>query len=244
MDVWLVIPAWRRPAVTRLCLAQKQHLAAAAAARGITCRIVVVADDENLEIAEEHGFDTVNQTNTLGRKVNDGFEYACARGADYVAFVGSDDWLHEDTLDGLVEQPKGRPRIVAGHRIAVVDLEQGRLRRLGVRGPTGVSPWFIPRWALARCGFRPAHDDRASGMEGSIHQNLGPDPDWVFHDPHDLVRVDFKTDLNMTPYDRVSRLLGYGDEVEPWGLLAERYPMDLVGLAYETHKQIALEAVA
>ena len=81
-------------------------------------------------------------------------------------------------------------------------------------------------------------------MEGSIHQNLGPDPDWVFHDPHDLVRVDFKTDLNMTPYGRVSRLLGYGDEVEPWGLLAEHYPMDLVGLAYETHKQIALEAVA
>src|SRR4051812_9717831 len=98
MQVGLVIPAWRRYAVTRLCLAQKQHLVAALAARGITCHVVVVADDDNLDIAASYGFATVEQQNVLGRKVNDGFQHCWERGADYVAFVGSDDWVHEDAL--------------------------------------------------------------------------------------------------------------------------------------------------
>jgi hypothetical protein len=237
VQVGLVIPAWRRYAVTRLCLAQKQQLVAALAARGITCHVVVVADDENLDIAAGFGFETVEQENVLGRKVNDGFEYACERGADYVGFVGSDDWLHENAFDHLDDS-----RVCAGHRIAVVDLERdGRLRRLGVGGPQGVPPWLIPRRALERSGCRPADDARTWGMEGSIVRGLGP-VDWRFDDPHDLVRVDFKSDVNMTPYGRITGLLGYGPEETAWPQLAEKYPADLVALAERT--SLMLQPVA
>src|SRR3954464_9355536 len=106
VNVWLCIPAWRRFAVTRLCLAQKKHLVRHLAARGITASVVVVADDENLDIAAEYGFDTVEQKNVLGLKVNDGIEYACDNDADYVAFVGSDDWIHPDFFDSLPAVPR------------------------------------------------------------------------------------------------------------------------------------------
>lgn len=245
MNVWLVIPAWRRVAVTRLCLAQKQQLVARLAVRGITCHVAVIADDENLDVAAEFAFDTVEQRNVLGLKVNDGMQYACDRGADYVAFVGSDDWIHEDWFDMLLEpRAPGREPLISGHLISVVDMVTGRLRRLGVRGPSGVPPWLMPRHALAPSGFRPSRDDRVSGMEGRIQLGLGP-VEWLFHDPHDLTRVDFKTAENMTPYDRISRLLGYGEEItDPWTHLAARYGIRLADLARETHESLLVEVAA
>lgn len=246
MDVWLVIPAWRRAAVTRLCLAQKQHLAGVLAARGITANVVVVADDENLDIAADYGFQTITQRNVLGLKLNDGIQYACDRGADYVAFVGSDDWVHEDFFDVLsAARAPGREPLVAGHLISIVDLEMGRLRKLGVRGPAGVSPYLIPRRVLEASGFRPVPDDAVKGMEGRLIQTVGPRVDWMFHDPHDLCRVDFKTGQNMTPYARMERLLGYGREVAPpWEHLASRYPGWLADLARKTHESLTIEAAA
>lgn len=245
MNLWLVIPAWRRYAVTNLALAQQAHLRGVLAARGITCRSVVVADDDNVDIAREHGCDVLERPNdSLGRKVNDGFEYACTHGADYVGFTGSDDWLHPDLFDPLLEQEIPE-KVIAGHLIAIVDLVGGRLRKLGIRGPDGVSPWLIPRWALAQSRFRPVDDAKSSGMEGCLRRGLGFKADWLFHDPHDLCRVDFKSDVGMTPYDRVAKLFGYGDEVSnPWPLLATRYPADLVALAERTHQALAFEVAA
>ena len=246
MHLWLVIPAWRRFAVSRLAFAQQARLRDTLAARGITAQTVVIADDTNLILAREHGFRVIEQTNLhLGRKVNDGIEYACERGADWVAFIGSDDWLHADAADPLVQlQSRAKPPLVAGHTVTVVDLERQRLRKLGVRGPDGVSPWFIPRWMLERSGFRPAEDDATHGMEGSIRLGLPAGIDRIFHDPHDHTRVDFKTGENMTPYRRVADLLGVGRECEPWAELAKCYPLDLVALAYETSRQAGREAVA
>jgi len=246
VNVWLVIPARRRAAVTRLCLAQKQHLVRRLAVRGITANVVVVAEDENTMIGEQFGFDTVDYQGldyvALGQKVNDGFAHAYERGADYVAFVGSDDWIHEAAFAPLTETGPGAP-VVAGHEIAVVDLEGERMRTLGVRGPQGVSPWFIPRWALDRVAGRPAQAHKERGLEGSIYRTARLwDADWVFHDPHPLTRVDFKTSENMTPYELVAGQFGYGDEVAPWHPLAQRYPLNLVALAYETHKQLAAVA--
>lgn len=234
-----MIPAWRRYAVTRLCLAQKKHLIGELAARGITARVVVVANDENLDIATEYGYDTVSQKNVLGLKLNDGIEYACRRDADWVSFVGSDDWLHEDAVRPIIaESEQSRPSLVAGHVVTIVDLERGRLRRLGVRGPEGVSPYIIPRWMLEPSGFRPVDDKLDRGMEGSLRCGLPVSIHRVFHDPHPLCRVDFKTAANMTPYDRVSKLLGYGPEERPWPVLEQQYPSDLVRLARRVHEQV------
>lgn len=258
MNVWLVIPCWRRLAVTRLCLAQKKHLIDGLAARGITASVVVVAADENLDIAAEYGFDTVEQKNVLGLKVNDGIEYACDQGADYVSFVGSDDWIHPDFFDPIAcycgeintrhcpaHGQSDRPPLIAGHYISIIDMHKGTLRRLGVRGPEGVSPYLIPRWMLEPSGFRPVDDKAERGMEGLLRLGLPVGIDRVFHDPHQLTRIDFKTGENMTPYARISNVLGYGPEIEqPWEHLATRYPGYLAQMAHETHLDLALEVAA
>lgn len=240
-----MIPAWRRCAVTRLCLAQKKHLVRHLAARGITASVVVVADDENLDIAAEFGFDMLEQKNVLGLKVNDGIEYACANDADYVAFVGSDDWIHPDFFDSLPSTPAMKPPLISGHYISVINMPKGTLRRLGVRGPEGVSPYLIPRWMLEPSSYRPVDDTAERGMEGLLRTGLPHGIDRVFHDPHQLTRVDFKTGENMTPYARISKLLGHGPEIQqPWDHLATRYPSELAEMARETHELLAVGVAA
>lgn len=232
MDVWLVTPAWRRFSVTRLALAQRRVLCDELAARGITASCVVVADDENLEIAAEHGFETVEVGNSqVGRKLNAGLGYAAAQGADYLAFVGSDDWLHPDLFEPLLDEPGC---VVSGRILALCDLVGGRLRYVAGRGRQGVIPWLIPRAALEPCGFAPLPDAQNRGLDLNLALALA-DAEWRFHDPHPLARVDFKSDLNMTPYRAA---LGYGGErLDPWEALATAYPADLVALAERTARE-------
>src|SRR5688500_1198207 len=124
--VWLVTAAHGRYDVTRIALAQWQHLATVLEGRGVECRQVVVANDENLDIAREHGCDTVELDNHggLGRRFHAGFRHAAGQGADYFVYLGSDDWIHPDLLDPL--PPPGV--IVTGRRISFVHLPTGRLQ--------------------------------------------------------------------------------------------------------------------
>ena len=88
--------------MTRLALAQRRWLCDELAARGLDANCVIVADDENLDIAREYGFDTVEVDNRgLGRRFNAGYRHAADQGADYLVHVGSDDWVHPDLFDIL-----------------------------------------------------------------------------------------------------------------------------------------------
>lgn len=233
--VWLVSPAWRRFAVTRIALAQRALLAAELAARGIDCHAVVVADDDNLDIAREYGFATVEMDNDggLGRRFNAGFQYAAEQGADYLVHIGSDDWIHPDVFMPLLAPVTPRP-ILTGTQIAFVDLGSGQLKRASLGPPHGVIPWIIPRAVLEPCGFAPIRPERLRGMDGDLVRGLrraGVRVQWVFDDPHDLARVDFKSDVNLNAYDRVP---GAGRN-DAWQALRERYPAELVELACRTH---------
>lgn len=250
MRLVLVTPAWRRYDVTRVCLAQRAHLAGVLAGRGIEVSVLVVADDCNLDIASGYGFDTLERPNDeLGRKWNDGLEHACrTMDADYVAVVGSDDWIHPDLFDRLPlhevpwedptpEQPfviwsPNTPEAITGRELALIDLSRGRMRRCRSRGPYGVIPWVLPRTALEPSRYRPVRDHLNIGLDGSLAAGLGVRPEWVFHDPHDLARVDFKSDVNLNSFDKIADAIGYGPvEPDPWPLLETRYPADLVALA-------------
>lgn len=210
---------------------------------------MIVADDDNLDIAAEFGFETVEQSNEhLGRKFNDGIERAFSEGADVVVLIGSDDWLHVSAFDRMPadyceprwpsdDEPvvvmSSGPEVVAGTEIALVDLVDGRLRRCRSRGRYGTIPWLINRKALERCGGRPLPDHQGKGIDGRLAVGLNR-PRFVFHDPHPLARVDFKSDTNLNSFDVISGAIGYGDvETDPWPLLAELYPEPLVGMARE-----------
>jgi len=251
----LVTPAWRRYAVTRLALAQRAHLRDVLAGRGIPLLNVIVADDDNLDIAREHGFDTVETDNSyVGRKFNDGIEHAARQGADYIAVVGSDDWVHPDLFTRLPadvasvpelsdESPcvtwGDEPEAITGRAITLVDLPSGRMRRCTVKGRYGVIPWILPRKALEPSGFRPVNDRAQKGLDGSMLAGLQVRPRWIFHDPHPLTRVDFKTDTNLNSYEQITGAIGDGPETDPWEALEERYPAALVEQARGLHERMA-----
>jgi hypothetical protein len=253
----LVTPAWRRFDVTRVALAQRAHLSGVLAGQGIEVSVLVVADDENLDVAAEFGFNMLERPNDrLGCKWNDGIEHACTvLEADLVTVVGSDDWIHPDLFDLLPSEVAPPPQLTAerpfvmwsddvpeavtGREIALVDLASGRLRRCRGKGPYGVIPWVLPTAALAPSRFRPVRDDLQRGLDGSLVAGLGVRPEWVFHDPHDLCRVDFKSDTNLNTYEAITGAIGYGEEeTDPWGLLATRYPADLVDQARELSERM------
>lgn len=251
MKLVLVTPAWRRFDVTRVALAQRAHLAGVLAGRGVEVEVLVVADDDNVDIAREFGFDVLERPNDrgIGRKFNDGLEHACTvMGADLVTVVGSDDWVHPDVFSRIPAEVAAPPaltdatpcvfwdddssEVVTGREIALVDLATGRLRRCRSRGRYGVIPWVFPRKALERSRFRPARDELVKGLDGSMVAGLGAPPEWVFHDPSPLCRVDFKSDVNLNSYDAIAGAIGYGpEETDPWTLLAAHYPTDLVEMA-------------
>jgi len=215
--------------------------------RGVPARMVVVGDDDNLATAERLGFDTLERPNVLGRKVNDGFEYACQRGADFVSFIGSDDWAHADWYSTM--PPAG---VVKTSRWAAVVAPGGtRLLVRTVASAVGAAPWIIPRDLLARAGFRPcANDNAMSGIDGSIHAGLSlvREPAYevparrraqarawdmrvVWDDSDPLRFVDFKgSDEQITPFSQVVGRARFieRDEPDPWPILATRYPADLV----------------
>lgn len=253
--VWIVTPAWGRLAVSRLALAQRAHLSGELAARGITLRVVVVADDSNLALAEECGFDALEAPNELGRKVNDGIEYALERGAEYVTVVGSDDWVHASMFDRLpaatvrppepdddnpvvVWKASGAAEAVCGRQIAVVSLHTGLLVHCVARGPAGVIPWVFPRRVFELAGGRPARDNVQKGLDGSMLATLGPHVEWVWHDPHPLARVDFKSGVNLNSWAAIVQAIGVGEEQAAWPHLAAAYPPELVELAQHTHDQL------
>jgi glycosyltransferase involved in cell wall biosynthesis len=232
LHVAFVTPAVGRFAVTRLALAQRANLRDELALRGVTATCVVIADDENLDIAREYGFDTIERENVLGRKVNAGFELAGKQGADYIAFIGSDDWMHPDLFS-----PLGANRVYAGHEITVIDLLTGQAKHLGWRHRHGVPPWFIPSGALERCNFRPCEDVATEGMEFQIGRWLG-DLQWYMHDPHPMTRVDFKSDEGLTSYEQITRAVagkeGKIGELEHW------YSSDLVNMALALRDEFIL----
>lgn len=239
--LWLVVPAWRRLAVSRFVLAQHAWLIGELAARGLPANVVVIADDENLDIAAALGLHTLERPNEqLGRKINDGIQYAAEQGATWISFTGSDNWLHPDLFSAIAEADPRRPPIVTGNTIATVDMVGAKLRRLVVRSRCGVPPWLIPIWALQPAKFRPIDDARERGIDGSLERGLRLRPEWISHDPHDLARIDFKTEENITPYAAIARTLGIGqEEPDPWTLLASRYPAPLVEQARQAHLELA-----
>lgn len=236
-QVWLVSPAFGRYAVTRLALAQRAHLTGVLAGRGVDCHSVIVADDENLDIAREHGMATIEMSNEgLGRRFNAGFEFAGTQGADWLVHIGSDDWLHPDAFAPVTDGAAGPDRIIAGRRIAFVDLLSGVMRPVPVNGGNGVIPWIVPRAMMARAGFRPIREDRMRGIDGYLIRGLkskGP-VQWLFHDASDVARVDFKSDVGINTYRSLPGSFTRGRPVEPWALLAEHYPAELVELARRT----------
>jgi hypothetical protein len=232
---------------------QRRRMVDELAGHGIEAQVVVVGDDENLKTAREFGFHVLERPNVLGAKVNDGIEYACREGADFVSYIGSDDWALASWY--LTMPPVNR--VKTSKWVAFVAPGGNRLIVREVPGSVGNAPWIMPRGLLANAGFRPVLDRKMSGIDGSLRDGLvaaNPDPSMsrsgsataaerrrlarvnvgfrFLHEPGDELRfVDFKgSKEQITAYSLSltrARWIAH-DAPDPWPVLATRYPLDLV----------------
>lgn len=231
-SVCILSAAWRRFAITRLVLEQRQRLCGELAARGVDAVSLIVADDENLDIAREYGCETVEAPNSpLGAKWNTGLQHAARTGADFVVWIGSDDWIHPDVFDPLIGRNTGSPAIVTGRRLGIVDIRTGMLQRLSSPSQYGAIPWLIDARLLRTKNAEPLPPKLDRGLDGALVRGLrlGRLPfTWEWHDPHDFRCIDFKTETNITPYEGLARNIGVGDPEPAWPALAAWFPADLV----------------
>lgn len=222
-SLWFVTPVHRRERLTRICLEQRARLIAELAGLGVSARQLVIGDDAGLLfMAHALGFHVMGRPNVLGLRINDGFEWACReRGADYVVYVGSDDWMLPGPLADL--PAPGRVRASAWNTWVSAD---GRSIASVDHPPAlGNAPWTVSRAALEPLGFRPVRDGLMSGIDTSMADNLGDVFD--FHPEDDPLRwVGFKSGgEQLTPWElQVPNRFARGRVFET---LATRYPADL-----------------
>lgn len=225
--IWFVTPAYGRYDLTAICLEQRRFVVEALAAEGVPATCVVVADDENLDIARSFGFAIVERDNEwLGRKFNDGIEYAARNGAHWVVPIGSDSWIHPDFF--LPLPCPGETRTARYY----CPVEAGRMAMLRVDVDGGAGPYMLERKALARTAFRPARDALRKGIDRSILEGIRPDGvQWAYWDLHPLQYVGFRGRPHLTRYGGLRDRWGTDEITEPsevWATLATAYPRDLV----------------
>jgi hypothetical protein len=191
------MPAFGRFALTRICLKQLRRTCDALTAEGIPASAIVVADDDNLDVARRWGFGTVRRDNkSLSRRFNDAIQLALderhnPRPVSHVALIGSDDWVDHRLF---VDLPS--PDELLAFRWASFVSENGRWiapRFLDYRGGVGIRVY--PRSMMEASGFRPAEEDRDRFCDMAIFVGVSKtcQPQIGYGDIHEFQIVDWKT---------------------------------------------------
>jgi glycosyltransferase involved in cell wall biosynthesis len=228
--IYFVTPAWQRFELTRVVLEQRRMVIDWLAERDVEAGCVVVADDANADIALELGFDVVRRKNyALGRKFNDGIEYAARNGAEWVVPIGSDSFI-----DPAYLFPLPGPSVMRSSTLYAL-AEPGRLGRLQVKNAMGVGPYMMP-FAYLPKSLRPAAEYRKRGVDTSTIKGLrrrGWTREMV--DLHPWQYVAFRRQggateghPQMNSYEKLYARLGVGEEYEVADRLSEFYPLRLV----------------
>jgi hypothetical protein len=222
--LYFVTPAYLRYELTEVCLDQRRRVINQLARSGIEAHCVVIADDDNLDIARSFGFDTVERDNEwLGRRFNDGIEHAARQGADWIVPIGSDSWIDPWYFLPLPDPSMTRTSAM----YAAVDTD--RMATLTVQGRNGAGPYVIHRDRLPT-SFRPAKDELKRYIDSSTIAGLR-DVTWEWVNHHPLQYIGFRGEPHLTPYERLWKAWGNAEMKEPWRELSKFYPAELVSRA-------------
>lgn len=240
MDLWFVTPAYQRYHLTSICLAQRKHAIAQLAEHGINAHCVVVADDDNIDIARELDFDVVEVPNDwLGKKFNDGYEYAAKQGADFVFPVGSDSWVDARWVVNHLAVDR-----IVGSRFYTMMRNDGLERNtLFVPFRQGVH-YVVPTALMKKFNYRPVRDDIMRGCDNSFYSCLYP-VKVVYNEVHALESVAFQSlDNQITSYERIYKRWGTETTNDPFTELFMWYPDHLVHGIQAYYSKTILEAIA
>ena len=226
-SVMFVCPAWKRVELAQICLRQLALLIDELRAREVHAAAVVIADDENLDVAAGLGFETIEHENLLGAKLNAGYQHAAARGYEYVCAAATDTWMHPDRFAWL----PGENALLCTRNFTVVSAAGDAQARIVIAYEGGVGNRVIPLGLLAPCGYQPLKPRQMSGCDTrtlrSIHENRDRALHLLYTDLHPYEIVGFQSEVQITRYGEFASL--YLDELEPpFSGLADHYPGALV----------------
>lgn len=220
--IYFVTPAWQRYKLSAVCFEQRRRVIDELAGHKIEARCVVVGDDHNLDLAASFGFDVVEQNNDwLGRKFNDGIEYAARHGAEWIVPIGSDSWIDPAYFLPLPDHTLTRSSAMYA---AVTQDRIGYLNVANPKNPAG--PHMIHRSRLPE-SLRPARDELNRFIDSSTLNGLRR-VEWEFRNLHPLQYIGFRGHPHLTPYDRLWKAWGVRESADPWTELATVYPQELV----------------
>lgn len=235
-------PVFGRFAMTSICLRQRAWVCRELVKYGIDATCVVIGDDENLAVARRLGFAVVKCPNDyLGRKFNEGYEFAAAEGVDYVAPIGSDTWVDPAAFEHL---PKAG-EVLCSHWYAVI--REDGLERADCfidPGPDrSSSVALVFQTAMMEpAGYRPNDEFIQAGCDGALIRGLSKSGPITFtiRDLHPLQNVALRSDRQITKYENLKRrAVSVTDK--PFSGLRSIYPARLVR---EVETLYAREAVA
>lgn len=252
MRLLFVTPAFRRFELSRICFEQRQRAIEKLAASGIEAQSVVVSDDENLDIARSLGHATVERDNEwLGRRFNDGYQYAHEHDYDYAFPIGSDSWVDPQfIIDAWAAHEEGL-RLLGGDAICsrhyVRFNAAGTVRRqIWVPMLQGVS-YVLPVAALAACGYRPCQEEIPRGCDGSTWQVFTraiPAARAVWWEHHEFETVAFESSWpQVTKFEKLGGDLSKGDTTgDIWSDLRPYYGDRLVDQIVDLYGRRGVEA--
>jgi len=240
--LYFVTPAFQRYELTDVCLRQRRELCDwIADSLKFEARCVVIADDDNVGIAHDHGHEVAIAGNeSLGLRFSLGYLHALEHGATHVLPIGSDSWMAPGIVAELAAA-SGRPGEIVGTR-RLASLRPDGLERYDMtifypHGP-GVATMY-PRESMS--GKRwPCPIDLKRGCDGATWRKCGGGYRLVTveHDP--LEYTDFKSpDVQTTDYGRLIARWSEGARVDRGSLaigrLEDAYPGHLVARLREIY---------
>lgn len=174
-QVFIVTPAWNRYDVSKIVFSNFYEIKNILKPK-MDLRVVVIADDLNLKIAKKFGFDTVATKNDfLGRKFNDGYEFAFKNGADIAIPVGSDSLITHEIISSSVSL-SGENNIVFSSMHSVIREDGKSIGAIKTASSSGNmnkgALWLYRRDMMKKAGLRPCADNIGSGCDRSTISGL------------------------------------------------------------------------
>lgn len=211
-------PCFGRYELTSLALGHRVQTIEQLAERGIEAQCVVIADDDNLDIARGLGFQTIEAKNLLGLRFNLGYEMAVKKRYTHCLPMGSDQLVSADFLAIL---PCLGDRVLAGRWYCSIRGDGQRC--LIYRNPVYCLKCY-PVSALRRCRRPIAEETIMRGCDTATHKG-------VFEANPGLEMSFFELDGSGLEYVQMGS--GDGQQVTSW-----KRQVDLARLGKVRHEMV------
>jgi hypothetical protein len=212
----LCTPVWGRAILTEILFRERVRTFEQARELGVECQCVVIGEGSDLELARSFGFPTIEAPNVLGRKYNDGHEWAVREGFDFSFQVNSDQTFDPRLLAAIAESPTDS------------FIQTRWLTSIHRDGEKAIATWN-PLWAmraypleLLRRAPRPCNETLDRMCDSGVYEGvLRANPDAPTHEVvlHPMETIQFESPTQLTSWGRhvkVGLMTGTAETRVPW----------------------------